>query len=101
MKKVLALVLALCMTLCVAQAAMADMLSDIQEKGTLVVGANVGFPPYEFYYTNPETGEEELQGFDMKLAQAIADELGVEDYFWQEGGAAEESFIPAFDFAGV
>ena len=66
MKKVLALVLALCMTLCVAQAAMADMLSDIQEKGTLVVGANVGFPPYEFYYTNPETGEEELQGFDMK-----------------------------------
>ena len=51
MKKVLALVLALCMTLCVAQAAMADMLSDIQEKGTLVVGANVGFPPYEFYYT--------------------------------------------------
>ena len=78
MKKVLALVLALCMTLCVAQVAMADMLSDIQEKGTLVVGANVGFPPYEFYYTNPETGEEELQGFDMKLAQAIADELGVE-----------------------
>ena len=39
MKKVLALLLALCMTLCVAQAAMADMLSDIQEKGTLVVGA--------------------------------------------------------------
>ena len=78
MKKVLVLVLALCMTLCMAQAAMADMLSDIQEKGTLVVGANVGFPPYEFYYTNPETGEEELQGFDMKLAQAIADELGVE-----------------------
>lgn len=25
-----------------------------------------------------------------------ADELGVEDYFWQEGGACEESFIPAF-----
>lgn len=78
MKKVMALVLALCMVLCVAQVAMADMLADIQAKGTLVVGANVGFPPYEFYYTNPETGEEELQGFDMKLAQAIADELGVE-----------------------
>lgn len=25
-----------------------------------------------------------------------ADILGVEDYFWQEGGACEESFIPAF-----
>ena len=31
----------------------------------------------------------------------FADALGVEDYFWQEGGAAEESFIPAFDFTGV
>ena len=31
----------------------------------------------------------------------FADGLGVEDYFWQEGGAAEESFIPAWDFAGV
>lgn len=30
-----------------------------------------------------------------------ADELGVEDYFWQEGGACEESFIPAFDTTGV
>lgn len=30
-----------------------------------------------------------------------ADDLGVQDYFWQEGGAAEESFIPAFDCAGV
>ena len=30
-----------------------------------------------------------------------ADELGFEDYFWQEGGAASESFIPAFDGTGV
>ena len=30
-----------------------------------------------------------------------ADALGVQDYFWQEGGAAEESFIPAFDFTGL
>lgn len=30
-----------------------------------------------------------------------ADGLGVADYFWQEGGACEESFIPAFDFTGV
>lgn len=30
-----------------------------------------------------------------------ADSLGVEDYFWQEGGACEESFIPAFDGTGV
>ena len=30
-----------------------------------------------------------------------ADFLGIEDYFWQEGGAATESFIPAFDGTGV
>ena len=30
-----------------------------------------------------------------------ADSLGIEDYFWQEGGAVSESFIPAFDFTGV
>ncbi|MBC5585293.1 radical SAM protein [Eggerthella sp. NSJ-70] len=30
-----------------------------------------------------------------------ADELGVEDYFWQQGGAAEDSFIPPFDLTGV
>lgn len=31
----------------------------------------------------------------------FADSLGIESYFWQEGGAAEESFIPAFDLEGV
>ena len=30
-----------------------------------------------------------------------ADCLGIEDYFWQEGGAATESFIPTFDGTGV
>ena len=30
-----------------------------------------------------------------------ADSLGIEDYFWQQGGAAKESFIPAFDLTGV
>lgn len=30
-----------------------------------------------------------------------ADSLGVDNYFWQEGPAAEESFIPAFDLTGV
>lgn len=30
-----------------------------------------------------------------------ADSLGIEEYFWQEGGAAEESFIPLWDYEGV
>lgn len=43
--------------------------------------------------TVPDSDYEELLDY--------ADELGVQDYFWQEGGACEESFIPAFDFTGV
>lgn len=31
----------------------------------------------------------------------FADELGVQDYFWQDGPADLESFIPAFDLTGV
>ncbi|MCI9262549.1 4Fe-4S cluster-binding domain-containing protein [uncultured Adlercreutzia sp.] len=43
--------------------------------------------------TVPEAEYEELLDY--------ADDLGVADYFWQEGGACEESFIPTFDFTGV
>lgn len=38
---------------------------------------------------------------DYERLLDFADSLGIEDYFWQEGGAAEESFIPAFDLEGV
>ncbi len=31
----------------------------------------------------------------------FADSLGMQDYFWQEGPAAQESFIPAWDGTGV
>ena len=30
-----------------------------------------------------------------------ADELGLENYFWQQGDAAQESFVPAFNGEGV
>ena len=38
---------------------------------------------------------------DYERLLDFADSLGIKDYFWQEGGAAEESFIPAFDLEGV
>lgn len=38
---------------------------------------------------------------DYERVLDYADSLGIEDYFWQEGGAATESFIPAFDGTGV
>lgn len=52
------------------------------------------FPDYpELNYRVPAEDYERLLDY--------ADELGIEDYFWQEGGAAEESFIPPFDLTGV
>ncbi|MEF9841311.1 MAG: radical SAM protein [Raoultibacter sp.] len=52
------------------------------------------FPEYpELNLRVPDSDYEALLDF--------ADSIGVEDYYWQEGGAAEESFIPAFDNTGV
>lgn len=45
--------------------------------GKLTVGTSPDFPPYEFYKLG-EGGEAELAGFDMSLAKAIADALGLE-----------------------
>ena len=54
-----------------------DSLTKIKEKGEILVGTSPDFPPREFYIIN-DKGEKEIVGSDMALAQAIADELGVE-----------------------
>ena len=38
---------------------------------------------------------------DYETLLDYADELGIEDYYWQDGPAAAESFIPAFDLTGL
>ena len=38
---------------------------------------------------------------DYECLLDYADSLGMEDYFWQDGPAAQESFIPAWDLEGV
>ncbi|MDO4182214.1 MAG: radical SAM protein [Coriobacteriia bacterium] len=38
---------------------------------------------------------------DYECLLDFADTIGVQDYFWQDGQADEESFIPAFDLTGV
>ena len=45
---------------------------DVKRNGTLVVATNAEFPPYE-YVSNGQ-----ITGIDMDMAQAIADELGME-----------------------
>ena len=46
----------------------------IKKRGTLIVGTSSGFPPFESI--NRTTGA--VEGFDIDIAQKIADELGVE-----------------------
>lgn len=52
--------------------------------------------------TFPEAPELNTRVADEEYQRLLdyLDGLGM-DYFWQEGGAAEESFIPAFDSTGV
>lgn len=54
-----------------------DALAQIQERGELNVGTSPDYPPMEFYILD-EDGERQVVGSDIDLAQAIADEIGVE-----------------------
>ena len=65
MKKLFAVMLALCLLLS-ATAAIAE-----GEK-TLTMGTNASFPPYEYYEEN------EIVGIDAEVAAAIAEKLGME-----------------------
>lgn len=52
-----------------------DMLDVIKENGKVVVGLSGDYAPYEFHIM--EDGKDKLVGFDIDLANAIADDLGV------------------------
>lgn len=71
-------VLVLALALMAPALAMADKLADIKAAGKLLVGTSANYPPYEFWYTDPATGKQTLEGFEMKLAEGLAKELGVE-----------------------
>lgn len=80
MKKIIALVLALAMLSSLF--AMAGFAEDKEEittvnPGVLTVATSPDFAPYEFYALDEE-GNPTLAGFDMALAQYIADYLGLE-----------------------
>lgn len=54
-----------------------DLLETIQEKGKVVVGMSADYAPYEFHYID-ENGKDVIGGFDVDIANEIADALGVE-----------------------
>ena len=58
------------------------------------------YTPLRHFERYPELNETVPAG-DYESLLDYADELGIEDYYWQEGGADSESFIPPFDQTGV
>lgn len=84
MKKIFALVLAVCMVIGLAacgsktqeSAASSSSLKTVNP-GKLTVATSPDFAPYEFYAIDKD-GNPQLAGFDMSLAKFIAKELGLE-----------------------
>ena len=88
MKKILSLILALVMVLSFSAAAMADTdyssmsIDELKAElktvtpGKLTVATSPDFAPYEFYAI--VDGDPQLAGFDMALAQYVADYIGLE-----------------------
>lgn len=54
-------------------------IEDIKSEAMLLVGLSGDYPPFEFY--KMIDGKETLVGFDVMLAEAIAEELGVDVEF--------------------
>ena len=74
MKKLLCLALALLMTLAAlpVMAEEGDLLSRIQEKGEIVIATEGAWAPWTYH-----DEDDNLVGFDVEVAQAIAEKLGV------------------------
>lgn len=52
-----------------------DKLTEIKNKGELVVGLSADYAPYEFHIK--ENGEDKIVGFDIDIAEEIAKDMGV------------------------
>jgi cystine transport system substrate-binding protein len=52
-------------------------LQDVQDAGVLTIGTEGTYSPFSFH----EGGSGELTGYDVEIAKAVADELGVEAKF--------------------
>lgn len=78
MKRMIAVVLAVFMlasvlTMAVSAKGSDDLLKTIQERGTIIVGLEGDWAPWSYVDES-----DELTGYDVEVAKAIADKLGVE-----------------------
>lgn len=77
MKRIFAVLLAaLMLSALLTVTASADLLDQIQERGTIIIGLEGDWAPWSFVDEN-----DELTGFDVEVARAIAAKLGVEVQF--------------------
>ena len=78
MKKMICLLLAALtvFALCACGSSDKSALKEIKDSGVLTVALSPDFAPMEFVDSS-KTGQEQYVGFDVMLAQYIADELGV------------------------
>lgn len=70
---ILGCLLCMCMGACGENEQIAKEEEKTIESGTLKVGCHIGYAPMEYYAEDGET----LIGFDIELAQMLADELGL------------------------
>ena len=77
LKKITAIMIGAVMAVSMAVPAMADDKVETVTDGKLTVATSPDFAPYEFYSID-EDGTPTLSGFDMDLAQYIADKMGLE-----------------------
>ena len=71
-----------------------DKLTQIKEAGKLVVGMSADYAPYEFHYID-ENGKDVIGGFDVDIANEIADAIGVELVIQEMDFDALVSALPA------
>jgi len=75
-KKIFIFLLAVIMVFSIAGCSKQDKLVKIQEAGKIVLGTSADYPPYEFH--KEIDGKDQIVGFDIEIAKAIAEDLGVE-----------------------
>ena len=72
MKKLFALMLTLALALSAAAVAEADLLEEVAERGSLVIATEGAWSPWTYHDES-----DELVGFDVDVASAVAEELGL------------------------
>lgn len=71
-----------------------DLLEKIQKNGKLVVGMSADYAPYEFHYID-ENGKDVIGGFDVDIANEVANKIGVNLVIQEMDFDALVSALPA------